>query len=176
MKLNPEKCAFKVASGKFLGYLVTQWEIETNPNQISAITEMKSPTTVMEVQILNSRLATLNRFLSKLTNKCKPFFLTIKKNGADLCWNDQWEAAFQSLKAYLASPLLLSKPYFNETLFLCLTVSDTAVSTSLVQDDGGIQNLGHPKSSLLCQQGLNRSSNKVYKDWKASVHSLCLIS
>ena len=44
MKLNPEKCTFEVASGKFLGYLVSQRGIEANPNQISAILNMKSPT------------------------------------------------------------------------------------------------------------------------------------
>jgi len=53
VKLNPEKCTFRVASDKFLGCLVTQREIEANPDQISAIMGMKFPTTVKEVQILN---------------------------------------------------------------------------------------------------------------------------
>jgi len=42
VKLNPEKYTFKVASDKFLGYLVTQQGIDANPDQISAILEMKS--------------------------------------------------------------------------------------------------------------------------------------
>jgi len=37
MKLNPEKCAFGVTSGKFLGFLVSQRGIEVNPDQIKAI-------------------------------------------------------------------------------------------------------------------------------------------
>ena len=49
MKLNPEKCTFGVASGKFLGYLVSQRGVEANPDQISAILNMKSPTCVKEV-------------------------------------------------------------------------------------------------------------------------------
>ena len=76
---------------------------------------MKSPTTIKEVQILNGRLVALNYFLSISTDKCKPFFLAIKKNGADFFWNDQYEAAFLRLKAYLASPPLLSKPLPDET-------------------------------------------------------------
>ena len=55
---------------------------------------MKSLTTVKEVQILNGSLATLNRFLSRSTDKCKPFFLAIK-NGADSCWNEECGAAFK---------------------------------------------------------------------------------
>jgi len=39
VKLNPEKCTFEVASGKFLGYLAIQRGIETNPDQISVILE-----------------------------------------------------------------------------------------------------------------------------------------
>ena len=48
---------------------------------------MKCTTTVKEVQILNGRLVALNRLLSRSTDKCKPFFLTIKKNIAYFCWN-----------------------------------------------------------------------------------------
>ena len=49
MKLNPEKCAFGVSSGKFLGFLVSHREIEANPETIWTVTEMKSPRTVKEV-------------------------------------------------------------------------------------------------------------------------------
>lgn len=34
MKLNPTKCSFSGAAGKFLGYMATQHGIEANPNQI----------------------------------------------------------------------------------------------------------------------------------------------
>ena len=63
VKLNSEKCTFRVSSGKFLGYLVTQWGIEADPDQIFTILNMKSPTYVKEVQMLNRRLAALNQFI-----------------------------------------------------------------------------------------------------------------
>ena len=37
MKLNPNKCAFGVASRKFLGFMVSQSGIEVNPDKIQAI-------------------------------------------------------------------------------------------------------------------------------------------
>ena len=49
MKLNPSKCAFRVASGKFLGFMVSQRGIEVNPEKVRAILEMASPRTVKEV-------------------------------------------------------------------------------------------------------------------------------
>ena len=36
MKLNPTKCVFAVASGKFLGFMVSQQGIEANPNKVKA--------------------------------------------------------------------------------------------------------------------------------------------
>ena len=43
MKLNPNKCAFGVASGKFLGFMVSHRGIEANPEKIKVILDMKSP-------------------------------------------------------------------------------------------------------------------------------------
>ena len=43
MKLNPSKCAFKVTARKFLGFMVSQRDIETNPNKIRVIVEMPAP-------------------------------------------------------------------------------------------------------------------------------------
>ena len=101
---------YNETSGKFLGYLVTQRRIEVNPDLISAILSMKSPTCVKEVQMLKGRLAALNRFLSRFTDKCKLFFQVIKRNRADFYWNEDCEAAFQGLKNYLASPRRVPRP------------------------------------------------------------------
>ena len=49
MKLNPTKCAFGVASGKFLGFMVSQSGIEANPEKVRAILDMTTPKTVKEV-------------------------------------------------------------------------------------------------------------------------------
>ena len=70
MKLNPSKCAFGIASGKFLGFMVSQRVIEANPKKVKAILNMTSPKTVKEVQKLAARIFVLNRFVSKATDKC----------------------------------------------------------------------------------------------------------
>ena len=40
MKLNPLKCAFGVASGKFLSFMVNQRGIKANPEEIRTLLEM----------------------------------------------------------------------------------------------------------------------------------------
>ena len=138
MKLNPAKCTFGVSSGRFLGYLVTQRGIEAHPKQIRAILEMKSPTTLKEIQSFTGRAAALNRFLSQSTDRCKPFFKAIKRAQRDK-WDEECEKAFQDLKKYLTSPPLLSKPEAAEDLYIYLAVSEVAVSSALIREELGAQ-------------------------------------
>ena len=49
MRLNPSKCIFEIASGKFLGFMVSQRGIEANPEKVRAIIDMTSPKTVKDV-------------------------------------------------------------------------------------------------------------------------------
>ena len=73
MKLNPAECVFAVALGKFLGFMVSQQGIEANPDKEKAIIEVESPKTVEEVQSLIGKVATLNKFIFRATDKCMPF-------------------------------------------------------------------------------------------------------
>ena len=79
MRLNPNKCAFGVSSGKFLGFMVLHRGIEANSDKIQAILNMKPPQNVKEVQSLIGRVVALNRFVSKAIDKCLPFFKVLKK-------------------------------------------------------------------------------------------------
>src|SRR5215468_4314535 len=104
MKLNPEKCVFGVASGKFLGFMVTQRGIKVNPEKIEAIMGMPSPTCLKEVQILAGRVVSLSRFVSRLGDKCLPFFKMLRKaTTTEFQWTDECEQAFQELKKYLTN-------------------------------------------------------------------------
>ena len=136
MKLNPSKCAFGVSLGKFLRFIVSQRGIKANPEKVRAILEMSSPRTTKEVQSLTGRVAALNRFVSKATNKCLPFIKTLKKA---FTWTDKCETAFQELKHYLSNPPLLSPSKEGEDLFLYLAVSVTAISAALIREENRVQ-------------------------------------
>ena len=86
MKLNPSKCVFEVTAEKFLGFMVSQRGIEVNPEKVRAILELEPPRTMKAVQSLNRKVAALNRFVSKVTNKCLPFFRVLRKSFE---WTDE---------------------------------------------------------------------------------------
>ena len=138
MKLNPNKCASRVSSSKFLRFMVSHRGIEANPNKIQAILNMEPPRNIKEVQPLTGRVAALNRFVSKATDKCLPFFKVLKKAFE---WMDECQKAFQDLKAYLATAPLLSPSVLGEELYLYLVVSLHAVSSALIREEGEIQKL-----------------------------------
>ena len=136
MKLNPNKCAFGVMAGKFLGFMVSHKGIEVNPEEVRAIMELEPPRTVKEVQSLNGKIAALNRFVSRATDRCLPFFRTLRKS---FKWTDECQTAFNDLKTYLSSLPLLSPSVQGEELYLYLAVSHAAVSAALVREEDGIR-------------------------------------
>ncbi|XP_030970626.1 uncharacterized protein LOC115991008 [Quercus lobata] len=116
--------------------MVSQREIEANPDKIRAIMDMVPPRNVKEVQSLNGKRAALNRFVSKATDRCLPFFRTLKKSFE---WTNECQQAFEELKEYLSSPPLLSPLQPGEELFLYLAISPVAVSAALVREEERVQ-------------------------------------
>ena len=91
---------------------------------------------VKEVQSLNCKIATLNMFVSRATDKCLPFFRTLKKSFE---WTTECQQAFEDLKTYLSSPPLLSPSQLEEELFLYLAVSLAVVRVTLVREEDRVQ-------------------------------------
>ena len=136
IKLNSSKCAFEVTTGKFLEFIVSQRGIEVNPDKIQAIIEMAPPRNVKEVQSINNKVAALNRFVSRATNKCLPFFSMLKKS---FKWTAEFQQAFEDLTAYLSSPPLINPSKPGGELFLYLAVSPAAVNVALVREENKVQ-------------------------------------
>ena len=117
LSLNASKCAFGVSSGKFLGHLVTLRGIEADPDQIKALQAIKKPSSIKEVQRLTGMAAALNRFISRSSDQCRPFFQLLRA-GRAFHWDDECDKALDDLKSYLqtlCSPLLRKGKSFNST-------------------------------------------------------------
>ena len=153
MKLNPKKCAFGVSSGKFLGFMVSQRGIKANPDKIQAILDMEPPKNIKEVQSLTRRIAALNKFVSKATDKCLPFFRILRKAFE---WTNQCQKAFQALKVYLTTTPLLSPSILGEELYLYLAVSPYAVSSALIRESA--------EACILYKPSIERSRRMISAD------------
>ena len=82
--------------------------------------------------------ATLNRFIFRSADRCRPFFQLLNKwKGFE--WTEECVLAFQQLKEYLSRPPIMSRPEGDEVLFAYIAVASHAVSLVLIRVDSGVQ-------------------------------------
>ena len=76
---------------------MTQRGIEANLIQFKAIMDSQVPTSRKGVQQLIGRLVALRRFISRFTDRLRPFFITLK--GAKMVgWNEECDQDFMAIK------------------------------------------------------------------------------
>jgi hypothetical protein len=131
--LNPDKCVFGVPVGKLLGFLVLHRGIEANPEKIKAIEEMWPLARIKDVQMLTRSLATLSRFISRLTERALPFFKLLQKS-RPFVWTEEADKALQELKQYLTSLPIMVDLKLGEHLLLYITATTEVMSMVLVTE------------------------------------------
>src|SRR6185503_17876282 len=78
LKMNPNKCAFGVSAGQFLGFMVHERGIEISQKTITTIDKIEAPTTKVELQSLIGKINFFQRFISNLSGKIQPFSSLLK--------------------------------------------------------------------------------------------------
>lgn len=107
--------------------------------------DIQRPKCIKDIQKLTGRLAALNRFISKYSDKSHHFFNTFRK-GKSFVWSSTCEDALTELKTYLALPPLLSKSLLSVRLLVYLSVFPNSLSVVLVR----VEEQTTP--GILCQQ------------------------
>ena len=79
LRMNPLKCAFRVSSGKFLGFLVHSKGIDVDPAKAPTIATMKPPTTVKELESFLGKVSYIRRFILGLASITSDFAKLLKK-------------------------------------------------------------------------------------------------
>ncbi|GJV09987.1 reverse transcriptase domain-containing protein [Tanacetum coccineum] len=114
MKLNPKKCTFGAVERMFLGYMISPEGIKPCPDKTKVVLQLPSPRTIKEVQSLNGKLASLNRFISKSAKKSLPLFKTLNKciKKSEFHWTPDAEQAFNlsELPLLILADFLVEKP------------------------------------------------------------------
>nr|GEV98613.1 reverse transcriptase domain-containing protein [Tanacetum cinerariifolium] len=136
MKLNLKKCTFGAVKGMFLGYMITPEGKKPCPDKTKYALQLLSPRIIKEVQSLDGKMASLNRFLSKSAEKSLPLFKTLKKciKKSDFHWTSEAKQAFKQLKQHLSELPLLIAPKPKEELIVYLSASYAAISAVLMTE------------------------------------------
>jgi len=113
--------------------MLTQCEIEANPEKCQTNINMRSPTNIKEMQHLVGRLTSISRFLPKLAEKTRPMVKLLKKS-AKLTWDDTCQQNFDELKQLLTNPPILNKPNPDLPLVVYISASANAINVAIVQE------------------------------------------
>ncbi|CAA0832558.1 Unknown protein, partial [Striga hermonthica] len=159
MKLNPNKCAFGVKAGRFLGYVVTERGIEVNKDKVQAIIDMTPPKSIKDVQVLTGRIAGLSRFIARAAERSFPFFKLLKKKTFQ--WGDEAQMEFDKLKEFLSEFPLLTKTEPGDELVLYISVGTFSLSSILLRESAGAQHPIYYTSRVL--QGADSRYSDVEK-------------
>lgn len=82
--------------------------------------------------------AALNKFISSLADRCRPFFQLLHK-WKNFEWTEECVVAFKKLKRYLSCLPTLSRPEKKEVLYAYIAVTDHAVSLVLIRMENRVQ-------------------------------------
>jgi len=111
LKMNPNKCAFGVSAGEFLGFLVHKGGIEVGKKSMEAIDKVVPPTNLTELQSLLGKINFVRRFISNLSERVLPFSPLLKlKKDQKFVWGDIQQKAFDEIKQYMKAPPVLVPP------------------------------------------------------------------
>nr|GEX95386.1 hypothetical protein [Tanacetum cinerariifolium] len=122
--------------GTFLGYKVDADGLRVCPDKVKVVLDLPSQKCLKDVQKLNGKLASLNRFLSKSTERSFPFFKTLKKctKKSDFQWTAEVEMAFKGMKQLIAELPMLTTPKKKEELIMYLAAAKEAISAVLMTE------------------------------------------
>jgi hypothetical protein len=134
LKMNPNKCAFGISVGEFLGFLVHEGGIEVGKKSMKAIDEVVPPTNLKELHSLLSKINFARRFISNLSQKVLPFFplLRVKKD-QKFVWGDEQQKASDEIKEYMKEPPVLVPPQLNKPFKLYVAADTQTVGSALIQ-------------------------------------------
>nr|GEV20961.1 reverse transcriptase domain-containing protein [Tanacetum cinerariifolium] len=120
----------------FLGYKVSSKGLKVCSDKVDVVLSIPSPECLKDVQKLNEKLASLNRFLAKSAEKSLPFFRTLKKctKKSDFHWSVEAEEAFKQMKQLIAELPMLVAPMKNEELIVYLAAVKETVSVVLITE------------------------------------------
>jgi hypothetical protein len=87
LRMNPLKCAFRVTSGRFLGFVVHEHDIQIDHKKIESIEKIGEPMCKKDVQKLLGKISYLHHFISNLAGRVKSLLPLVRlKHEEEFTW------------------------------------------------------------------------------------------
>lgn len=100
VKFNENKVQYKLDHVKYVGLIVSKSGIQVDSDHIKAITELKEPANIKELQKFLGMCNYLSKFIPQYNNSTEPLRQLLKKD-IEWCWGNSQTQAFLELKKKL---------------------------------------------------------------------------
>ena len=109
LKLSPKKCTLFRRQLKFLGHIVSEKGVATDPEKLEAVMTWPTPTNVSEVRRFLGLCSYYRRFVANFADIACPLH-QCTEHPQIFKWNDELEKSFVSLKKALVEAPVLGYP------------------------------------------------------------------
>lgn len=134
MKLS--KCKFAQRQIAYLGHVLSEHELSTDPAKIQAISSWLVPVNVKALRGFLGLAGYYRKFIRHFSLIAKPLTDLLRKDTLFI-WTSLQQSAFEALKAALCAAPVLGLPDFSQPFHIETDASGTGVGAVLLQN-------GHP--------------------------------
>ena len=137
LKLHPTKCHFGKKQVTFLGHIVSEDGVATDPQKISKVASWPVPISQHKVRQFLGLASYYRKFIKGFATVAKPLHRLTEKT-AVFKWTTDCQVAFEKLRQQLVSPPILAFPDYQKPFILDTDASNLGIGAVLsqVQDDG----------------------------------------
>src|SRR6218665_637613 len=138
LKLNPSKCHLLQKRVLFLGHIVSQEGIETDPRKIEAVRSWPTPTKLKEVRAFMGLCSYYRKFVPQFAHVGRPLHALTRKD-VRFNWTHECDEAFEQLKTALTEAPVLALPLDEGQFVLDTDASGEAIGAVLSQVQEGVE-------------------------------------
>ena len=136
--LNPDKMKLRMSEDSFMGHLLTNKGLKSDPAKVEAIAKMPKPQDVEGVQRLNGFVNYLAKFLPKLSDVSEPIRrLTRKDTPWD--WSSEKDQAFANVQRLVTEAPVLCYYDPSQDLTIQCDASQTGLGAAILQNGKPIE-------------------------------------
>lgn len=117
LKVNPDKCQILQKEIQYLGHVVNQLGIHTDPEKVRAIAEIKEPRDTKELRRFLGMASWYRRFIPNFASTMQPLTKLLRKKQTWI-WGPEQDQGFTKLKEQLTTAPILAPPDFKEPFTL----------------------------------------------------------
>jgi hypothetical protein len=111
---------------EYLGHVVSEKGISTDPKKIEAVKTWPEPTTVTELRSFIGFCSYYRRFIEGFADIAKPLHKLTQK-GKLFVWTDECQVSFDQLKNCLVRSPVLAHPDFSQPFILDTDASNSCI-------------------------------------------------